>query len=100
MNKKKLSWNKNNIEIAQAEVEKAIIEADKADRKIYGWIRAMLWSIGFILDEMHRSNKDGHKSIILRVICENLDADGVKALNALRDEWEKEIKDYEAGRHF
>lgn len=96
MDRKILAWNKNNIEIAQAEAEKAITEADKTDRKIYGWIRAILWALGFILDEMHKGMT---RPITIRLICNNLDADAVKALNDLRNEWEKEIKEHEAGRH-
>ena len=54
MNRKILAWNKNNIEIAVADVEKVMTDADKQDRKIYGWIRAILWALGFILDEMEK----------------------------------------------
>lgn len=96
MDRKILAWNKNNIEIAQAKAERAITAADEEDREIYGWIRAILWAIGFILDEMHKGIT---RPITIRISCENLDADAVKALSDLRDEWEKEIKEHEAGRH-
>ena len=61
MNKKKLAWNKENIEKAQIETErlmrKYIDDDDK--RMTYGIIRAMLWAVGFILDEMHKGEKNG-----------------------------------------
>ena len=60
MDRKKLNWNKNNIDIAQAEVEKAITEAD--DRKIYGWIRAILWAVGAILEEMEKIESRNRKN--------------------------------------
>lgn len=59
MNKKKLAWNKENIEKAQIETERLMMKYinDDDKRMTYGIIRAMLWAIGFILDEMHRKDK-------------------------------------------
>ena len=56
MDRKKLNWNKNNIEIAQKETERLIARTaiDDEKRMLYGIIRAILWALGFILDEMHR----------------------------------------------
>lgn len=58
MDRKILAWNKNNIEIAVADVERVMTEADEEDRNIYGWIRAILWALGFILDEMEKRNSN------------------------------------------
>lgn len=59
MNNKRLNWNKENIEKAQIETEclmmKYIDDDDK--RMTYGIIRALLWAVGFILDEMHKGEK-------------------------------------------
>ena len=52
MDRKKLNWNKNNIDIAVAEVEEAMMSTD--DRRIYGWIRAILWAVGAILEELEK----------------------------------------------
>lgn len=52
MDRKILSWNKSNIDIAQKQVEEAMMTEE--DRRIYGWIRAMLWAIGFILEQMEK----------------------------------------------
>lgn len=61
MNRKRLTWHKENIEKAQFEAEclmmKYIDDDDK--RMTYGIIRAMLWAVGFILDEMHKGDKNG-----------------------------------------
>lgn len=59
MNKKILAWNKENIEIAQAEAERLLMKHmnDGDKRTTYAIIRAMLWAIGFILDEMHKEKK-------------------------------------------
>ena len=59
MNSKRLAWHKENIEKAQAEAERLMMKYmdDDDKRMTYGIIRAMLWAIGFILDEMHRKDK-------------------------------------------
>ena len=56
MNKKKLAWNKENIEKAQIETERLMTKYidDDDKRMTYGIIRALLWAVGFILDEMHK----------------------------------------------
>lgn len=59
MNKKILAWNKENIEKATAETERLMMKYidDDDKRMTYGIIRAMLWAVGFILDEMHKGEK-------------------------------------------
>lgn len=56
MNRKILAWNKENIEKSQMQIERMMTESDDK-RQLYGIIRAMLWAIGFILDEMHKGDK-------------------------------------------
>lgn len=60
MNKKKLAWNKENIEQATIETERLMMKYIEDDDKLmtYGIIRALLWAVGFILDEMHRGEKN------------------------------------------
>ena len=62
MNKKKLAWNKENIEKAQFETECLMMKYmdDDDKRMTYGIIRALLWAVGFILDEMHKGEKNGN----------------------------------------
>lgn len=50
------NWNKNNIDLAQGELEE-LISSSNADRKLYGIIRAMLWAIGYILEWIERHDK-------------------------------------------
>lgn len=59
MNDKRLNWNKENIEQAQAETERLMMKyiEDDDKRMTYGIIRATLWAVGFILDEMHKEKK-------------------------------------------
>lgn len=59
MNGKRLAWHKENIEKAQFEAERLMMKYidDDDKRMTYGIIRAMLWAIGFILDEMHKEKK-------------------------------------------
>lgn len=61
MNRKQLARHKENIEKSQFEVERLMRNATDDDEKwmLYGIIRAMLWAIGFILDEMHKGDKNG-----------------------------------------
>lgn len=61
MNNKRLAWNKENIEKAQIETERLMMKYidDDDKRMIYGIIRAILWAVGFILDEMHKGEKNG-----------------------------------------
>ena len=59
MNNKKLNWNKENIEQATIETERLMRKYmdDDDKRMTYGIIRALLWAVGFILDEMHKEKK-------------------------------------------
>lgn len=59
MNNKRLNWNKENIEKAQIETERLMMKYmdDDDKRMTYGIIRALLWAVGFILDEMHKGEK-------------------------------------------
>ena len=59
MSSKRLAWHKENIEKAQFEAERLMMKYidDDDKRMTYGIIRAMLWAIGFILDEMHKEKK-------------------------------------------
>lgn len=61
MNNKRLTWNKENIEKAQFETERLMMKyiEDDDKRMTYGIIRALLWAVGFILDEMHKGDKNG-----------------------------------------
>lgn len=61
MNNKRLNWNKENIEKAQIETERLMMKYidDDDKRMTYGIIRAILWAVGFILDEMHKGEKNG-----------------------------------------
>lgn len=60
MNRKRLAYHKENIEKAQFETEclmrKHMMDDDK--RMSYGIIRAILWAVGFILDELYKMPKD------------------------------------------
>lgn len=56
MDRKKLIYHKNNIEKAEAEVEHLI---PTHDRMLYGILRALLWAVGFILDEMEKGRNNG-----------------------------------------
>lgn len=62
MNKKRLAWHKENIEKAQVETERLMMKYIEDDDKLmtYGIIRALLWAVGFILDEMHKGEKNGN----------------------------------------
>lgn len=59
MNNKRLNWNKENIEKATIETERLMRKHMDDDDKLmtYGIVRAMLWAVGFILDEMHKGDK-------------------------------------------
>lgn len=59
MNNKRLNWHKENIEKAQIETERLMMKYidDDDKRMTYGIIRALLWAVGFILDEMHKGEK-------------------------------------------
>ena len=58
--RKRLNWNKNNIDISQRRIEEMMLEDDENCRTLYGIIRAMLWAIGYILERIERwdSEKD------------------------------------------
>ena len=60
MNRKRLAWNKDNIEQATIETERLMRKyiEDDDKRMTYGIIRALLWAVGFILDEMHKGEKE------------------------------------------
>ena len=58
MSSKRLAWHKENIEKAQFETERLMMKHKDDDKRMtYAIIRAMLWAIGFILDEMHKEKK-------------------------------------------
>ena len=59
MNNKRLNWHKENIENATIETERLMRKYMDDDDKLmtYGIIRAILWAVGFILDEMHKGEK-------------------------------------------
>lgn len=59
MNSKRLAYHKENIEKATIETERLMMKRmdDDDKRMTYGIIRAMLWAVGFILDEMHKGDK-------------------------------------------
>lgn len=61
MNHKRLAYHKENIEKAQVETERLMMKYMDDDDKCmtYGIIRAILWALGFILDEMHKEKKNG-----------------------------------------
>ena len=61
MNDKRLNWNKENIEKATIETERLMRKYMDDDDKLmtYGIIRAILWAVGFILDEMHKGEENG-----------------------------------------
>lgn len=57
----RLSWNKNNIDIATVEIERLMskAKAEEDDKlMLYGIIRAMLWAIGYILEWIERRTDD------------------------------------------
>lgn len=61
MNSKRLNWHKENIEKATIETERLMRKYmdDDDKRMTCGIIRAILWAVGFILDEMHKGEKNG-----------------------------------------
>lgn len=61
MSNKRLAWHKENIEKATIETERLMRKYmdDDDKRMTYGIIRALLWAVGFILDEMHKGEKNG-----------------------------------------
>ena len=57
----RLNWNKNNIDTATVEIERLMrrAKAEEDDKlMLYGIIRAMLWAIGYILEQMERRTRD------------------------------------------
>ena len=55
----RLSWNKNNIDKSQVEIERLMRKADGDDKlMLYGIIRAMLWAIGHILEWIMRQTHE------------------------------------------
>lgn len=59
MSNKRLAWHKENVEKATIETERLMRKYmdDDDKRMTYGIIRALLWAIGFILDEIHKGDK-------------------------------------------
>lgn len=55
MNKKKLVYHKNNIEQAEIEVERLLPTHSRA---LVAILKALLWSVGFILDEMEKGRNN------------------------------------------
>lgn len=63
--KKRLNWNKNNIDKSQLEIERLMrkAKAEEDDKlMLYGIIRAMLWAIGYILEWIERRSGDNRQS--------------------------------------
>lgn len=56
MNKKKLVYHKNNIEQAEIEVERLLPTHSRA---LVAILKVLLWSVGFILDEMEKGRSNG-----------------------------------------
>ena len=47
----RLNWDKNNIDIAQVEIERLMRKTDDDDKRmLYGIIRATLWAVGHLLE--------------------------------------------------
>lgn len=59
--KKRLNWNKNNMDTATVEIERLMrkAKAEEDDKlMLYGIIRAMLWAIEYILEWIERRTHD------------------------------------------
>lgn len=59
---KKLNWHKNNIENASLKLEEYFSKADITDDNtmiLYGILKGLIMSMNFVLDEMHKGEKNG-----------------------------------------
>ena len=62
MNNKLLNWHKNNIETSSLKLEEYFSKADLTDDNVmilYGILKGMIMSMNFVLDEMHKGEKNG-----------------------------------------
>jgi len=62
MNNKRLNWHKNNIENSSLKLEEYFAHADITDDNtmiLYGILKGLILSMGFVLDEMHKGEKNG-----------------------------------------
>lgn len=59
---KKLNWHKNNIENSSLKLEEYFSKADLSDDNtmiLYGILKGLILSMSFVLDEMHKGEKNG-----------------------------------------
>ena len=59
---KKLNWHKNNIENSSLKLEEYFSKADITDDNtmiLYGILKGLIMSMNFVLDEMHKGEKNG-----------------------------------------
>lgn len=59
---KKLNWHKNNIENSSLKLEEYFSKADITDDNtmiLYGILKGLILSMNFVLDEMHKGEKNG-----------------------------------------
>lgn len=59
---KKLNWHKNNIENSSLKLEEYFSKADITDDNtmiLYGILKGLILSMSFVLDEMHKGEKNG-----------------------------------------
>lgn len=62
MNNKRLNWHKNNIENSSLKLEEYFSKADITDDNtmiLYGILKGLILSMNFVLDEMHKGEKNG-----------------------------------------
>lgn len=62
MNNKRLNWHKNNIENSSLKLEEYFSNADITDDNVmilYGILKGLILSMNFVLDEMHKGEKNG-----------------------------------------
>ena len=61
---KKLNWHKNNIENSSLKLEEYFSKADLSDDNtmiLYGILKGLILSMSFVLDEMHKGEKNGEQ---------------------------------------
>lgn len=61
---KKLNWHKNNIENSSLKLEEYFAHADITDDNtmiLYGILKGLILSMNFVLDEMHKGEKNGEQ---------------------------------------
>ena len=62
MNNKRLNWHKNNIENSSLKLEEYFAHADITDDTemiLYGILKGLIMSMDFVLNEMHKGEKNG-----------------------------------------